>query len=50
MCLDNIIKKVKESIFNFSLYFLNNLLSSADAIYSLYKVQLLRLDYKLINR
>ena len=47
---DNIIKKVKASIFNFSLYFLNNLLSSTDATYSLHNIQLLKLDYKLINR
>ena len=50
MCPDNIIKKVKVSIFNFSLYFLNNILSSADKAYSLHNVLLLKLDYKLINR
>ena len=50
MCPDNIMKKVKASIFNFILYFLNNLLSSADKTYSLSNVQLLPLDYKFINR
>ena len=34
MCPDNIIKKVKSSIFNFILFFLNNLLSTADEIYN----------------
>ena len=50
MCPDNIIKKVKASVFNFIIYFLNNLLSSADVEYSLENVQLLKLDYKFINR
>ena len=46
MCPDNIIKKVKASIFKFILYFLNNLLTSTDETYSFYNVQLLPLDYK----
>ena len=50
MCPDNIIRKVKSSIFNYILYFLNNLLSSADEFYSLYNVKLLKLDYKFIRR
>ena len=32
MCSDSIIKKVKTAIFNYILYFLNNILSSVDEI------------------
>ena len=60
MCPDNIIRKVKTSIFNFILYFLNfkwlmgitvsNLLSSVGEKYSLNNTQLLRLNHKDIMR
>ena len=43
---DNIIKKVKVAIFNYSLYFLNNLLKENFR----YKVELLKLNYKFVNR
>ena len=49
MCSDNIIKKVKTVIFNYILYFLNNILSSADETCSLYNVKLKKLDYKYVN-
>ena len=50
MCPDNIIRKVKTSIFNYILYFLNNLLSSVGENYSLNNTQLLRLNHKNIMR
>ena len=43
---DNIIKKVKVAIFKYSLYFLNNLLKENFR----YKVELLKLNYKFVNR
>ena len=51
MCSDNIIKKVKSAIFNYSLYFLNNILSLCDCDENcfMYKIKLSRLDYKYVN-
>ena len=49
MCSDNIIKKVKSAIFNYTLYFLNNILSSCDETCSLYKIKLSKLDYKYVD-
>ena len=49
MSPDNIIKKVKSSIFNFICVFLNNIIN-LDESYNLYKIQLLKLDYKYINK
>ena len=49
MCSDNIIKKVKSAIFNYSLYFLNNILSLCDETCSLYNNKLSRLNYKYVN-
>ena len=43
---DNIIKKVKVAIFKYSLYFLNNLLKENFR----YKVELLKLNYKFVDR
>jgi len=45
-CPDNIIKKIKVVIFKYTLLFLNKILNDN----SKYKIQLLKLDYKLINR
>ena len=45
-CPDNIIKKVKVIIFNYTLLFLNNILNQNLK----HKVELLKLDYKYINR
>ena len=51
MSSDNIIKKVKSAIFNYILAFLNNIINFSDEYYySLFKVKLLKLDYKFINR
>ena len=49
MCSDNIIKKVKSAIFNYILFFLNNILSSADETCSLYNIKLSRLNYKYVD-
>ena len=49
MSPDNIIKKVKSSIFNFIRVFLNNIINLTES-YSLYKIQLLKLDYKYVNK
>ena len=49
MCSDNIIKKVKTAIFNYILYFLNNILSSADDICSLYNIKLAKLNKKYVD-
>ena len=50
MCTDNIIKKVKSAIFKYSLYFLNNILTSTDETCSLYHVKLARLNYKYVDQ
>ena len=50
MSSDNIIKKVKASILNYILVFLNNILNLADESYNLYKAKLLKLDYKNVNK
>ena len=49
MCSDNIIKKVKLSIFKYSLCFLNNILFSADETCSIYNIKLSKLNYKYVN-
>ena len=49
MCSDNIIKKIKSAIFKYSLYFLNNILISADETCSLYNIKLSRLSYKYVD-
>ena len=46
MCSDNIIKKVKSSIFSYIHCFLNNILNSVDESCSLYHSKLAKLSYK----
>ena len=49
MCSDNIIKKVKTAIFNYILFFLNNILSLCDEACSLYNIKLAKLNKKYVN-
>ena len=49
MCSDNIIKKVKSAIFNYILFFLNNILSLADETCSLYNIKLAKINYKYVD-
>ena len=49
MSPDNIVKKIKASIFNFILAFLNNIINLSDESYRLYNVELLKLDYKYVK-
>ena len=46
MCSDNIIKKIKSAIFNYTLCFLNTLLSLTDEKCSIYNIKLSKIHYK----